>query len=178
MSSTSSLVFAYFKLYRSGWRYAGLHDAVNIFKAVSISSLLAFALTVILSSKIASRHFYYSPYIFILDWIIATVLIVTMRFSMRLKKEFLAWRHTGRENVLIVGAGDAGVMLLREILTNMPQYAVKGFIDDDPAKQNLIIQGVPVLGTRAELETIIHTTFTEEASRAPNPSSSTSIPST
>lgn len=156
------LTFAYFKLYRSGWRYAGLHDAVNIFKAVSISTLIAFAVTVVVSSKIASTRFYYSPYIFILDWIVATVLIVTMRFSMRLKKEFLAWRQTGRENVLIVGAGDAGVMLLREIVANMPQYAVRGFIDDDPGKQNMIIQGVPVLGTRAELETVIHTTFAEE----------------
>ncbi|MBQ7556352.1 polysaccharide biosynthesis protein [bacterium] len=155
------VVFACFSLYRSGWRYAGLHDAVNIAKAVSVSTLVACIVT-ILVSKIPAKPFNYSVYIFLGDMVIATVLITTMRFSMRLKKEFLAWRRTGRKNVLIVGAGDAGVMLLREINANLPKYAVVGFIDDDPKKLGMLIQGVPVLGNRSQLETIVHTTFTEE----------------
>ncbi|MBR6463618.1 polysaccharide biosynthesis protein, partial [bacterium] len=138
-----------------------LHDAVNIAKAVSVSTLVACIVT-ILVSKIPTKPFNYSVYIFLGDMVIATVLITTMRFSMRLKKEFLAWRRTGRKNVLIVGAGDAGVMLLREINANLPKYAVVGFIDDDPKKQGMLIQGVPVLGNRNQLETIVHTTFTEE----------------
>ena len=157
---TRLIVFACFNLYRSGWRYAGLHDAVNIAKAVAVSAMIAYIITTI-ASRLSHHAFNYSVFISLGDMVIATVLITTMRFSMRLKKEFLR-RSTGRKNVLIVGAGDAGVMLLREISSHLPQYAVVGFIDDDPQKQNMIIQGVPVLGTRAQLETIVHTTFAEE----------------
>jgi len=157
---TRLIVFACFNLYRSGWRYAGLHDAVNIAKAVAVSAMIAYIITTI-ASRLSHHAFSYSVFISLGDMVIATVLITTMRFSMRLKKEFLR-RSTGRKNVLIVGAGDAGVMLLREISSHLPQYAVVGFIDDDPQKQNMIIQGVPVLGTRAQLETIVHTTFAEE----------------
>ena len=151
--------FAAFKLYRSGWRYAGLHDAVTIAKAVATGTMVAYILTVIFSKF---RSFDSSIYIFLGDMVLATVFIITTRFSMRLKKELLSWSRTGRKNALIVGAGDAGVMLLREINTNLPQYAVLGFIDDDPEKASMLIQGVPVLGTRQELETIIHTRFIEE----------------
>jgi FlaA1/EpsC-like NDP-sugar epimerase len=158
------LFFAQFGMYRSGWRYAGLRDCVNIVKATSLSSLL-FAICAILTYDYfrATLHTTYWYSVFIGDWVLITLLLIMSRFALRLKKEILAWRRAGLTNAVIVGAGDAGVMLLREIANNPNlTYAIRGFIDDDPRKRNMLIQGVPVIGTRAELPTLIHTLFIEE----------------
>ena len=62
---------------------------------------------------------------------------------------------TGRRT-LIIGAGDAGSLLLREIRRQAkPSYAVIGFVDDDLDKQGLTLHGLPVLGTTAQLKGIL-----------------------
>lgn len=154
------IAFGHFGLYRSGWRYAGLPDAINIIKATALSSLSVF-ICVILVHKFL--NFSYAPSVFLGDWVLLTILIGLSRFSMRIKKEIIAWRQPGKKNVLIVGAGSAGVMLLREIIGNASlNYFPRGFIDDDTGKQGMLIQGIPVIGTRKDLPTLIHTLFIEE----------------
>jgi FlaA1/EpsC-like NDP-sugar epimerase len=65
-------------------------------------------------------------------------------------------RPKHRTRVLIIGAGDAGEKILREIFENYQlHYEVAGFIDDDPAKQGRAIHGVSVLGTMEELRDLI-----------------------
>lgn len=152
--------FASSGLYRSGWRYAGLVDALRIIKATVISSLV-FIVCIVLTYAVLDVT--YSRFVFAADWVYVTFAILGTRFSMRIKKEVLNWRREGRQNVLIVGAGSAGVMLLRQILSNQSlNYYPRGFIDDNPKKQGMLIQGVPVIGTRAELPSLIHTLFIEE----------------
>ncbi len=152
--------FASHGLYRSGWRYAGLIDALRIIKATVVSSLV-FIVCIVLTYAVLGVT--YSRFVFAADWVFVTFAILGTRFSMRIKKEVLNRRREGRQNVLIVGAGSAGVMLLRQILSNQNlNYYPRGFIDDEPKKQGMLIQGVPVIGTRAELPTLIHTLFIEE----------------
>ncbi len=156
--------FAHFGLYRSGWRYAGLRDCLQIVQATVYSSVL-FSTCVLLIYRPILKPLgaTFWPSVFVGDWLLLTVVLVVLRFSLRIKKELQAWRRKGTINVIIVGAGDAGVMLLREIIGNAAlTYNVRGFVDDDPRKQNMLLQGVPVIGTRADLPTLIHTLFIEE----------------
>lgn len=154
------IFFGHFGLYRSGWRYAGLRDIINIVKATTLSSGLFFVIFSLTSKRLDIA---FAPTIPVFDWAILTTLIVLTRFSLRIKKELLSWRRAGGVNVLIVGAGDAGVMLLREIVNNPGlDYYPRGFVDDDPEKAGLVIQGVPVVGARAALPHLIPTLFIRE----------------
>jgi len=156
--------FGHFGMYRSGWRYAGLRDCLNIIQAVTFSTIVFFVCIVLTHGYFRTYlKTTYWPSVILGDWLLLGVLLTLTRFSLRIKKELLAWRRAGKRNALIVGAGSAGVMLLRELVNNPNMdYSVRGFVDDDPAKQGMLIQGVPVLGTRAELSTLVHTLFIEE----------------
>jgi len=152
--------FGHFGLYRSGWRYAGLRDSLRIFQATLVSSMI-FIVCIILTYKTLNITF--SPFVFVSDWMLITFIIIVTRFSLRIKKELLSMKRSGKKNILIVGAGSGGTLLLREIASNSNlNYFPRGFIDDDPEKQGMLIQGIPVVGTRAELPTLVHTLFIEE----------------
>lgn len=65
---------------------------------------------------------------------------------------------------MIIGAGDAGELVLREIRNNLEiDYHVIGFIDDDPLKRRVRIHGVPVLGSSEDLLGVVNTKGVEEA---------------
>ena len=81
-----------------------------------------------------------------------------VRFSVRMRDEAFARESSGRKRkgILIYGAGAAGTELLREMRSNLSAgYAVKGFLDDDPAKRRALIMGVPVLGSGREAISVV-----------------------
>ena len=97
----------------------------------------------------------YSRSIFIINAMALGLLVIGSRVSFKLVADAAERRIKG-VSVLIYGAGDAGVVVVRE-LRNNPAYEFKpvGFIDDDPGKMGKRILGIPVLGTRGELESLI-----------------------
>jgi FlaA1/EpsC-like NDP-sugar epimerase len=148
-------MFAYFGLYRGMWRFTGMNDLVALIKAVTISTGLAMALLFL-----AVRLEEYPRSVFIIDWFVILVLAGGSRFSYRLYRE--GWLKPGAHpketarNVLIVGAGRAGEMILREILGNYRlNYTPVGFLDDDRKTRNLSIHGCRVIGTTRELPRIV-----------------------
>jgi FlaA1/EpsC-like NDP-sugar epimerase len=147
-------IFTYFGLYRGMWRFTGMCDLVALIKAVTISTGLAMALLFL-----AFRLEEYPRSVFIIDWFVILVLTGGSRFSYRLYRE--GWLKPGAHpketarNVLIVGAGRAGEMILRELLGNYRlNYTPVGFLDDDRKKRNLSIHGCRVIGTTRELPRI------------------------
>jgi FlaA1/EpsC-like NDP-sugar epimerase len=137
-------VFHVAKLDRGLWRYLYVSDLSRI----AFGNLTASILSCVLILVIAPPGFPRS--IYILDLMICFLATSGLRLVLRLMMEVTsnAGRSVGLEkSVLIYGAGDAGITLLREIRNNPRlSYRVLGFLDDRPDKKGLRLAGVPVLG--------------------------------
>ena len=143
--------FFYFGLYQGLWRYVGIQDLIFILKAVTVSSLLSVGVL-----TMAFRFEGHSRAVFFIDWMVLLLSVSGVRVSIRLIKEYLsAWVRRSGKRLLIVGAGDAGEIALREI-NNNPNfgYLPLGFVDDDQEKVGRRIHGIPVLGTRSALSAV------------------------
>jgi FlaA1/EpsC-like NDP-sugar epimerase len=143
---TKFAVFRAFGLRDLTWRYLGFQDLVRI--AVANASASA-AATVVLRIAIGSA---FPRSIHILDLLLSLTFMVAARVLGRVILEPPAGRRNQRR-ILVYGAGKAGVTVLSEIRAN-PQlgYEVAGFLDDDPQKRNLRLNGARVLGGIETLE--------------------------
>jgi FlaA1/EpsC-like NDP-sugar epimerase len=155
------IVFYAFGLYRRYWRYAGLPDLLVIVLAVSASA--AAVALVIAGGIMAGVVPFFPRSILALDWLLTLACVGGIRVSIRLLSESFDARQgisgggdQPTKRVLIAGAGDAGAMVVREIRRN-PQLGMRpiGFLDDQPVKLGKHIYEIPVLGTLADLETVV-----------------------
>ena len=167
------LCFYFFNLYQGMWRYTSLMDLLNILKAVSLSSFIVLFMVVQSFST-------YSFSIIIIDWFLTLILISGSRAGIRIFlwlydgdmplmsmiKAFFHYPYAQKEQrtkLMIIGAGDCGEKIFREIRDNSHLgYEVVGFIDDDFSKANLQIHGVPVLGNTNEIKYYVKMTGAEE----------------
>ncbi|HEV8335077.1 MAG TPA: hypothetical protein VGR67_01495 [Candidatus Polarisedimenticolia bacterium] len=145
--SIKLLIFHYFGLYRIVWSYMDIADLGIIAKAVLTGSVLS-----VLTLLVLTRFEGYSRVVFVLDAFLLLVLVTGSRMLFRFWRDYFAGLPRLGTRLIIVGAGDAGVMILREIRNN-PDLAYQpiGFIDDDAGKSGKRIHGLPVLGGREKL---------------------------
>ena len=149
------VVFVLFRFYDRWWRYVSIRDMWSAVRGVTAASLVA-SLTVYFFSPVAQVRLPRS--VAIMDWLFLLGLIAGTRL---LARSVIERPGTGRlvargKEVLVVGAGDAGQLTIREMQRNRQLgYTPIGVIDDDPRKKNLRIHGVRVLGTTAELAHIL-----------------------
>jgi len=138
-------------VYRGLWRYTGLDDLIVFVKAVLVSSVLS-----VLAVLIAFTFQDVSRSVLILDGIVLLMLVAGSRMAFRVFRRILpASGHKDGNRMLIYGAGDAGELLLREILNNKElQYSPIGFVDDDPMKYGKVIHGLRVFGGNGSLRQI------------------------
>jgi FlaA1/EpsC-like NDP-sugar epimerase/lipopolysaccharide/colanic/teichoic acid biosynthesis glycosyltransferase len=132
------------------WRYASVRDLWNITASTSSGSVIFL---------VAVRHILgitaYPRSIFILDWFMNIFLLGSVRMLRRLHEKEIGNGFYNRK-VIIIGAGDAAEMLLRDIdHSSSYSYKVVGFIDDNPAKKGLRIRNVPILGTRKDVAEVV-----------------------
>lgn len=163
------VVFGFFNQYRGWWRYVGITDLFGIAGASWISTLLMYILYTAGMLNLFIRPFMddfskVAQSIFILDMFGTMFLLGGARMMVRLyHEEFRTVEGTHAKRFLIIGAGDAGEGLLREILRmRVAEYQVVGFIDDDPVKQGMFIHGIPVLGKVDQLPDICQKKEIEE----------------
>ena len=164
-------VFGFFKQYRGWWRYVSISDLLGILRASLASTLIIVAVwfAVMLHVPAVRRALppgiaAISQGVFMADLFGTILLPAGLRMLIRLyHEEFRTVQGRQLKRFLIVGAGNAGEALLREI-QRMPvlQYDVVGFIDDDPAKQGMNIHDIPVLGTVEQLSGICQERDIEE----------------
>jgi len=152
------IIFGLFKQYRGWWRYVGISDLTAIVRASLVSTLVIVTLWTAALQIDPVRNFWpdlerVGQGVFMADLFGTILLLAGLRMIIRLyHDEFRTVENKRLSRFLIVGAGNAGEALLREI-HRMPvaQYEVIGFVDDEPVKQGLIIHGLPVLGTVEQL---------------------------
>lgn len=158
------LMFWLFGLYRRIWKYASVKDMIAIIEAVVSSSILMVVVFYILGYPISlfgqQLNFslpYFPRSIFIIDFILTIVLISLSRFSGRFFNELKYGSPKSRKKrALIIGAGDAGEMIVREMIRQSnSEYLPIGFLDDDPNKIGRQIHGIKVLGPISKLESSI-----------------------
>lgn len=162
------LVYFFFGIYRRLWRYASTRELVLITSAVTTASVIVSVIMLVLFGAGVFSGFPRS--VLIIDWLFSIALIGGMRFAFRLVADSSSTAANGekgkgkrKKRVLVVGAGDAGAMVVRELLKNS-QLSMKpvGFLDDDPAKQDSKIHGVPVLAPVNQVGHILNTQHVDE----------------
>ena len=152
-------------LYQGMWRYTSFGDVVGIVGAnVLATAIFATYLGFSYQFERISRA------VVIMDFILCATFICACRGAIRMYylPQF-SWQDffrakSNRKRVLVIGAGDSGAQLLREIgqSKDASGYQVVGLVDDDRKKQGLRIHGTPVLGTTLQLEQVIQTCGAEE----------------
>ncbi|MBU1932288.1 MAG: hypothetical protein KKC66_00065, partial [Candidatus Omnitrophica bacterium] len=145
------LVFFKFGLYRGIWRYVSIRDLINIFKAVTVASVIS-AVTVLFMWRFHG----FSRTVFIMDWLLLFVFVSGSRILERVYKEIFDEAALKGKRILIYGAGNAGEFVLREIKNNkLLNYKPVGFLDDAEEKLGRRIHGVPVLGSRKDILKVV-----------------------
>lgn len=156
MCSTVKLVFYNkFGLYNSLWRYAGIDELIKIFAATTLGSVSCLLLSIIIDRQ-------YPLSVGLIVWMITLLLIGTSRMSYRIIRKIYYYRlsRTGTnrntlKRVLIVGAGDAGETILRELETKKyKEYLPVALVDDNPGKLHKNIHGILVKGSTSEIKKI------------------------
>jgi FlaA1/EpsC-like NDP-sugar epimerase len=147
------VVFRFAGVYSRYWRFASVEEVLLLSMSISIATLIvtaiAFSLDILLSPQTDIPRSI--PFIFLLLGLVVTA---GPRLAVRLARMPRAQGNLvgGRQKVLIMGAGRAGEIMLRE-LRHMPHLNMQavGFLDDDPSKLSVRIHGVPVLGSRSDI---------------------------
>ncbi|MBL8109188.1 MAG: polysaccharide biosynthesis protein [Anaerolineales bacterium] len=150
-------VYFFFGLYRRLWIYASTGELRLITVAVTSASVLVSGVMLLLIS--AGRVLPGMPRSALgIDWLLSLVLIGGSRFALRiLAEQSMSARSSGKsKRAIIIGAGDAGALVVRELQKSSQLNLVPvGFLDDDPAKQKHSIHGVTVIGTVNDLSSAI-----------------------
>jgi len=143
--------FLVFGVYRGIWRYTSMDDLMTFAKAVAAGSIVS--MTIVLFKF---RFQGFSRAVFAIDALVMLALLAGSRIAFRFFRKVIPAVSTDGRRVLIYGAGDAGELLLRELLNNRElRYAPIGFIDDDPSKHGKLIHGFRVFGGNGSLAKII-----------------------
>ncbi|MCU1348754.1 MAG: putative nucleoside-diphosphate sugar epimerase [Acidobacteria bacterium] len=147
---TQLLVGLFFGFYRGWWRYVGIADVIRLVAGLSTSTAILFA-GWYAGTLLGIQHRYvHAPRgVLLVDWAFALLTLFGVRVAIRLGRDRFR-RNEGvveMKRVLIIGAGDAGETLARE-MEHRPQLGMKvvGFVDDQRAKWNSQIRGIKVCG--------------------------------
>ena len=146
-------------MYLSIWRYASLQDAYEIFKVVTLSSLISALVLIFMNGPFGlPRSIYF------LDWFLLFSLVASSRLVWRIYRETKVMPSLRKgKKTLIIGAGEAGNLLLKEIRKQAGStYNVVGFVDDDPEKTGMRLAGVRVLGRTDRLCALVRKYNIEE----------------
>lgn len=142
----------FFNLYSSIWKYASIEELMSIIYSVSLSNIIFVVYSYFVNYKFLENRFYRFPFsVHIIFWILSVIALGGMRFMWRIIQD----NNLGKEKVddskrlLIIGAGDASALLIKEIKRHKSfNYNIVGLIDDDPSKQGRLINGIEVIGGR------------------------------
>lgn len=144
--------FAFLKFYHSLWQFASLTELKNILFGTLLSTTANIIISMVANCLGPAS-------VYLIYFMILTLLIGASRISYRFirlyhQKSLAIYRRHTKKNIMIVGAGEAGEKILREVtVSTHVNKAVKCFIDDDLNKKGTSIHGVPIVGNRYDILT-------------------------
>ncbi len=140
------VVLAAFKLYNRVWTYAGIDEMISVLKASFVIEAL-YVVYRLLMQVAMPRSFY------IFNWVFLFILLAGSRVSVRLFRQFRKkYEKTGDiRRVMIVGAGSAASLLIKELQYGPGDSKVVCIIDDNPAKKGKYIHSIPIVGNRSDI---------------------------
>jgi FlaA1/EpsC-like NDP-sugar epimerase len=161
------VVYYLFGLYRRYWVYASIRELRLIAAATTTASVVV-ALFVLLQRSLGGLQAGFPRAVLGIDWLLSLFSVGGLRLTVRLLAESGQVSQKGNgvhraREVVVVGAGDAGALVVREMQRN-PQLSMKpvAFVDDDPEKQKKDIHGVRVAGALADLEKVLRRYYVPE----------------
>ena len=152
-------IFYLFGMYRRMWIYASTKELRLV--VVSVSSASFFVAILMLLLFYLNIFTAFPRSVLIIDWVLNLVLIGGSRFILRLAIESHGAVNYLSDNprldrVLIVGAGDAGAIVVKELQKTPKLNLIPiGFLDDDPTKKNMVINDIRVIGTVTEIQKVL-----------------------
>ena len=143
------IIFNIFKLYQSVWRFASYDEMKRVIGASVITGILHIVLITLFFERMPMSYYF-------IGVLLQFVLIIGIRFSYRfvilMRKYNKNHRRERDTNVMIIGAGEAGQIIIREILRDdKSKYNVACIIDDNDNKWNRYIDGIPIVGGREDI---------------------------
>ncbi len=156
--------YFFFGLYRRIWVYASTNELRLITAAVTTAAVLTSGVMLLLLST--GRVYPGMPRSALgIDWLLSLVLIGGSRFALRILAEqsTTASRNGKARRALIIGAGDAGALVVRELQkSSQLNLTPVGFLDDDQVKQRQEIYGVPVIGLVNDITDVLDSQHVDE----------------
>lgn len=143
------VVFIYFRLYHSIWEFASVSELYRLLKSWTVIQVGIFFIYLITNVQMPKTFW-------VLGGFLACTFTVALRFSYRFVRNILSMKetdpHLNTEQVMVIGAGAAGKMIIHEyMISDRLHPKVCCIIDDDPGKVGRYIDGVPVIGGRKEI---------------------------
>lgn len=142
-------IFSIFKIYKSMWSYASITELINIILACSSYELIEFIYKQIININMPRSYY-------LIKLILLYIFISSIRYSYRIARTMRDYyrEKNGLTNTMIIGAGEAGRMLITEIYNNKTNFKNKVccIIDDDKNKIGSYIKNIPVVGSRKEIK--------------------------
>jgi UDP-GlcNAc:undecaprenyl-phosphate GlcNAc-1-phosphate transferase len=140
-------------VYRGVWRHFGLIDSLTVARGVFFGALTA---QLFITYFRYFQFFAYSRTVFAIYAVLLLIAVTLTRASFRLAGEFVQRQRRSGTRVVIYGAGDGGGLVIRELLNQgAGDIRLVGFIDDDPRKAGIRVQGYPVLGGYSALTVLV-----------------------
>ena len=144
------IIYFILKIYNNSWRFSGTSEYMSLVALSSSTTILSYIFRIFLRLDTKSSLYFEA-------WIIFTFLLIVSRFLMFLTRmKGITKSDVNSENVLIYGAGESGVLLVKEsrINPNFP-YRIVGFLDDNPNKKGGKVYGLKVLGGLEDVEKVV-----------------------
>lgn len=146
------LVFEFFQMYRSLWRFASIEEVTRGMFATVVGTVLVYIVNLFLTTS--GQYFV----LHLLSFFFITSSTIGVRMSYRVFRNYRQYanRDNKHRKAIIIGAGDAGHLVYDEVVRNVElEGTIVGFLDDDVSKLGKTIHGVPIVDTTENIESFI-----------------------
>ena len=145
----SLAIFYFYGMYHRIWHYARIRDLIAIIGAITLSQAMVFLIISMAAIPVPRS-------VIILTWVLTICAVGASRLAYKVNLDLVTESQGDRKKLLIVGAGDAGAMLVRELEQKMTaSICIVGFVDDDVKKLKGRLAGFPILGTISEIPKVV-----------------------